>query len=165
MNYKAIIFFVVVGVYVVTATVALGSLLGIVHTDINADYKLVSAILFESAICVFALFKGARFFEPEDSMKNLKYESERLLSSLWRHDQKGDLVVSVSPTATNFRTYLRGVAQLHTLELLAVAIVKGNWSVYLTPEGKNYCRNNHKRLSEITDYYFTEALPMSDKID
>jgi hypothetical protein len=44
--------------------------------------KLTTAILIQSAVCVYALFKAARFFEPSDSVDNLKYESKRLLDGV-----------------------------------------------------------------------------------
>jgi hypothetical protein len=160
MNYRAITFWVVIGVYVLTALVALGGLIGVFAITEKSQDRLTIAILIESAVCVFALFKAAKFFEPVDSVKSLRYESERLLATLWHHEQgaKG-FCVSISPAATNFRTFLRAVAQLHTLELVSV-LPTAHWSVSLTPEGKHFCRENDSKLKKITDHYFTEASPM-----
>ena len=160
MNYRAIVFWAVIGVYVLTALVALGGLIGVFTVTEKSQDRLTVAILVESAVCVYALFKAAKFFEPLDSVKNLRYESERLLATLWHHEQDHNgFCLSLPPTATNFRTYLRAVAQLHTLELISVLGLP-YWAVSLTPEGKHFCRENATKLNNITDYYFTEALPM-----
>lgn len=159
MNYKAITFWVVIGVYGLTAIISLGGLIGLFTIEKEFQNTLITAILIESAVCVFVLFKAARFFEPTDSIKNLRYESMRLLSTLWHHEQshKG-FCAAISPSATNFRTYLRAVAQLHTLELISVNLPY--YQVSPTPEGKHYCQENNGKLKKITDYYFTEAAPM-----
>jgi hypothetical protein len=158
-NFKLITFWVVIGVYALTCLVSLGGIAGLFPVDKEALGRLTVAVLIESAVCVLLLFKSARFFAPEDSIDNLRYESERLLATLWHHEQqvKG-FCVAVAPAATNFRTYLRAVAQLHTLELISVSLPY--WTVALTPEGKHFCQKITEKLTGITDHYFTEASPI-----
>ncbi len=147
----------VVGVYLAAVLVTLLGLIGFVTIATENQKLFNTAFLIESAICVYALFKGADFFNAE-STANLRHESKRLLATLWAHEQNAKgFWAAIAPTATNFRTYLRAVAQLHTLELISISLPY--WSVSLTPEGIHYCKANTEKLTKITEHFFIEAQP------
>jgi len=158
MNYRFVTYCAVLGVFVLSCLVTLLGLIGVVTINDGFLKWLVGAFLVDSAVCVYALFKKSDFL-GDDSTSNLRRESWRALATLWKHQEKQDngvtFTLAIHPNATNFRTFLRGIAQLHSLEL--VQITPPNLTVSLTPEGIHFCRSNAKRLKKTTDHFFIEG--------
>jgi hypothetical protein len=148
-------FFTILGVFAITALVAVAGLIGAVRIEPEFQRCLNGAFLGESATCIFLIARRSDFLGT-DSVDNLKEESWRLLATLWTHQKqtKGGVVwgMTVNPAANNFRSYLRGVSQLYSLEL--VSIGAENWMVGLTNEGMDFCAQKEKRLLKITNLFF-----------
>lgn len=164
MNYRFVTYCAVLGVFVLSCLVTLLGLIGVVKIDAGLLKWLVGAFLIDSAVCVYALFKKSDFL-GDDSTSNLRRESWRALATLWEFQERQEngrlWTISIAPEATNCRSFLRGVAQLHSLEL--VQITRPDLTVSVTPEGVHFCRNNIKRLKKTTDHFFIEGHKQSQE--
>ena len=162
MNYRLSTYLVVVLVFLASCLVPILGLLGVVHIESGLLKWLAGGLLLDSAVCIYALFKKSDFLGA-DSTSNLRPESWRALATFWhfqqRYDDTNPWCLAIHPATPSFRTFLRAVAQLHSLELVSVS--HPGWMVGLTTEGIHFCRANHKKLSKITDHFFIE--PKADK--
>jgi hypothetical protein len=158
MNYRLVTYCAVLGIFVLSCLVTLLGLIGAVKIDAGFLKLLVGAFLTDSAVCVYALFNKSDFL-GDDSTSNLRKESWRALATLWMHQERLEngrfWYISIPPEAANFRSFLRGIAQLHSLEL--VEIRKPDLTVSLTPEGIHFCKTNIKRLKKTTEHFFVEG--------
>lgn len=82
----------------------------------------------------------------------------KILATLWRYqrqhfkeDTSKRWTFAVFPNATDYPSYLTGVAEL--LKSGLVAVVPGNYQVLLTNEGINYVQNHKNDVENYSTVY------------
>ncbi len=96
---------------------------------------------------------------PLDQSKNtFSLDAQKILATLWRYQRqhfKDDTskrwTFVVFPNATDYPSYLTGVAEL--LKSGLIAVIPGNYQVLLTDEGMNYVQNHKNDIESYSNIY------------
>jgi hypothetical protein len=121
--------------------------------NLKSDIKIQNTVLIPAVAEGVRSTTGVSTTPPDLETIKLSEEAIKVLSTLWKHQQKYDPQFwgfVVGPGSLHYRTYAIGVGE--TMKLGLTVVNPENGMVFLTVEGIEYCKKNKEKLKDDWDY-------------